>query len=184
MNEHLINLLSKGFIISGVAMFVGAVMLAFLQHRRQMTASTLYEKKPEPKEKKNGRRHERHDYSHEVRYSHAEPPYGEGTAKGKDISKRGTGVYVPVHAKIRPGTKLDLELTLEKEKEPIRILGEVMWAEGLEDEKMEQLALISEFFARRIGIKFQDTHEDNSQRIEIFISGLAEKQPDKDEANS
>lgn len=176
MNEVTIRIISNIFIISGVMLFIGAVILAALKHKERTSHIISYDLRQKGSSvPKNKRTHKRAQYPEEVRFSHPEAPYEEGTAKGRDINPSGAGLLVPVNVKIKAGAKIDLELLFEGEDKPIGVMGRVVWTEGLEDEKMERLSLISEFFARRVGIKFIELHEENKQRMEIFIRGLSEK---------
>jgi hypothetical protein len=173
MTEQAIRLISNVLIICGIVLFVTAVALAVIRERQHYKAKYPYkvEKKEKAAKAKDSRRAERVTYEKDVKYSHAEPPYAEGTAKGRDLHHQGAGIMMPVHAKVKQGTMLDLELFLEGEKDPLRVQGEVVWTEGLEDEKMEKLSLISEFFARRVGLKFKDVDEEKQQRIKIAVKG-------------
>lgn len=177
MDRYNIKIIANMFILSGIFLFISAVILAILKHKHKTAHLAPFDlkQKTEPLPK-NKRVHERIEYFKEIGFSHPEAPYEEGIAKGKDISRLGAGLFVPVPVKIRPGAKIDLELFFEGQDRPtIRIMGEIVWTEGLEDEKMEKLSLISEFFARRVGIRFIDMDDENRQRIEIFIKGLSEK---------
>ncbi len=172
MTEDAIRIISNAFIICGLFLFASAVALVIIRERSNRKSNYPYKSSEQPKIKqKELRGLKRVNYEKDLKYSHAEPPYAEGTAKGKDLHHKGAGLMVPIHAKVKRGTKLDLELFLDDKKEPLRITGEVVWTEGLEDEKMEKLSLISEFFARRVGIKFNDMNEEKTQRIKIAIKG-------------
>jgi hypothetical protein len=173
MTENAIRVISHVFILCGLVLFVTAVALAIIrerQHRKSTYPFKVTEQKTQ--KQKEFRRLKRANYEKDIKYSHAEPPYAEGTAKGKDLHQQGAGLMMPIHAKVKRGTKLDLELFLDGQPEPMRIAGEIVWTEGLEDEKMEKLSLISEFFARRVGVKFKDMSEDNVQRIKIAVKGV------------
>jgi hypothetical protein len=173
MTEGAIRVISNVFILCGIVLFLTAVALAVIRERQHYKAKYPYEveKKEKSAKAKESRRAKRVAYEKDVKYSHTDPPYTEGTAKGKDLHHEGAGIMMPVHAKVKQGTMLDLELFLEGEKDPLRVQGEVVWTEGLEDEKMEKLSLISEFFARRVGLKFKDIDEEKQQRIKIAIKG-------------
>lgn len=173
MTEDAIRIISNAFIICGLFLFASAVALVIIRERYNRKSNDPFKTNEQTSVKQKELRHlKRANYEKDVKYSHAEPPYAEGIAKGKDLHQSGAGLMMPIHAKVKRGTKLDLELFLDGKKEPLRITGEVVWTEGLEDEKMEKLSLISEFFARRVGIKFNDMNEEKKQRIKIAIKGI------------
>lgn len=176
MNEVTIRILSNIFIISGIVLFIAAVVLAILRHKERSSHVISYDIRQKGSYMpKNRRTHERIEYPEEVRFSHPEAPYEEGAAMGRDINLGGAGLLVPINVKIKAGAKIDLELFFEGEDEPVGVIGEIVWAEGLEDDRMERLSLISEFFSRRVGIKFVEVDEENGQKIEIFVSGLSQR---------
>jgi hypothetical protein len=182
VTEETIKIISNVFILCGAVLFVAAIALAIIRERQNKKANFPFDVTEQAAVKqKEGRRLKRAPYEKDLKYSYSEPPYTEGTAKGRDLHHEGAGLLMPVHAKVRKGTKLDLELFLEGEKEPLRIMGEIVWAEGLEDEKMEKLSLISEFFARRVGVKFKDLNENYQQRIKLAVKGtIAESEKNND----
>ena len=176
MTEEAIRIISNSFIICGLVLFAAAVALAILRGKQHHKSTHPFKiANQEPIKQKETRRLNRASYEKDIKYSHSEPPYAEGTAKGKDLHHGGAGLMMPVHAKVARGTKLDLELFLDGQPEPLRIAGEIVWTEGLEDEKMEKLSLISEFFARRVGVKFKDMSEDSMHRIKIAVKGTVEE---------
>jgi hypothetical protein len=176
-----IKIISNIFIISGATLFVAAVMLAFLRYKR--TRPGNYYDMPyagaSPKEKEK-RRKERMGHGKEVKVKH--PETGEEvTAKGKDLHAEGAGIYVPVDMRqVRQGSKLELTLYLEGEDEPIKIGAEVAWTEGLEDKDMENLSIVSEFFARRIGLRFTDIDARERKKIDIYIEGITKESNEKE----
>ena len=176
MTEEAIRIISNAFIICGLVLFAAAVALAILREKQHHKSTYPFKisDRETPKQKEL-RRLLRASYEKDVKYSYVEPPCAEGTAKGKDLHQHGAGLMMPIHAKVMRGTKLDLELFLDGEKEPLRVAGEIVWTEGLEDEKMEKLSVISEFFARRVGVKFKDMTEENERRIKIAIKGTVEE---------
>lgn len=180
MTEDVVRAISNVLIVCGLVLFAAAVALAIIRERqhRKSTQPFKISDRETPKQKEL-RRLLRVNYGKDVKYSHVGPPYAEGTAKGKDLHQHGAGLMMPIHAKVMRGAKLDLELFLDGEKEPLRVAGEIVWTEGLEDEKMEKLSVISEFFARHVGVKFKDMTEENERRIKIAVKGsVAESKKD------
>ncbi len=174
MGCQAIRLISNIFIISGVALFVGAVVLAFLKYKSAQRINFYnFEKIKSRREDKEKRTKQRADYSKEIKFKHPEADQTKGTARGRDLHAEGVGLYVPVDMKIKPGTRLEVELHFEGEEEPMKIGAEVVWTEGLEDKDLEELSVISEFFSRKIGLKFTDIDTEKRQKIDIYVRGIS-----------
>ena len=178
MDYQAIRFISNIFIISGIALFAGAVILAFLRYKSAQRINFYNLKRVESckKEKdkdREKRARQRVAYSKEVKLKHPETDQTKGIARGRDLSMEGVGLYVPVDMEIKPGTRLEIEPYFEEEEEPIEIGAEVVWTEDFEDEGLEGLSVVSEFFRRRIGLKFTDIDAEKRQKIDIYIRGIS-----------
>ena len=178
MDYQAIRFISNIFIVSGITLFAGAVILAFLRYKSAHRINFYSLKRVGSRKKgkdgdKERRARQRVAYSEEVKFKYPEMDQVKGTTRGRDLTIDGVGLYVPVDMEIKPGARLEIEPYFEEEEDPIKIGAEVIWTEDFEDEGLEKFSLISDFFTRRIGLKFTDIDAEKRQKIDIYVRGIS-----------
>jgi hypothetical protein len=186
MGTEEIKIISNLFIISGIVLFALAVILALLRYKRERK-NNFFDlkgtKKGQKGEFEEKRTKERHRFLEKVKILHPETKEAKAEAEGEDIHAEGAGLKVKPNLKIEPGTQLEIEFYLHGEEEPIRIGSEVAWTEGLENKDLEELSVVSEFFAKRLGLRFINLDEKTKKKIDIYIEKKSEEEKDEEESD-